>query len=70
MDKNLMIGLISRNNVLSTNPDGSRRNDGCLKQALATCFDQFLYWALHSWIWKLLGINLLVANKNDILSGR
>ncbi len=36
----------------------------------AACLDKIYTLSINTWLWRILGINLLVANKNDILSGR
>ena len=66
----MMVGLVTRSNVLSMNVDGTRRNDGCWRHCLASCLDTLLTWSINTWIWRILGLNLMFANKNDILSGR
>ena len=69
-DKNLLVGLVTRTNVLSRTVSGSRRNKECWKHVLAVVLDVLLTFSINSWLWRLLGVNLLIANKNDILNGR
>jgi hypothetical protein len=41
-----------------------------LKHLVVVCADAFLTFSINTWLWRLLGVSLMVANKNDILMGR
>ena len=69
-DKNILVGLITRSSVLSWKLDGSPRNSQLWKHTLAVVMDWILTVSINSWLWRVLGISLIVINKNDILSKR
>ena len=58
---------MKRTNVLSTRPNGARRNNELWKHLLAILLDRLLTWSLETWVWRVLGVSLLLAHKNDIL---
>ena len=59
-----------RHSVLSTSVAGSRRNKELWKHVVAIVLETILTVSINTWLWRALGINLLIANKNDIFSGR
>ena len=69
-DRNLLVGLVTRSKVLSTRVDRSRRSTWCCKHLVTACADMLLTFSINTWLWRFLGISLLIANKNDILGGR
>ena len=70
MDPNILCGFTVRNNILLLYPDGRRRNKEWWKHMLAWPVDRILFWCLDRWIWRLLGISLLLPHKGDILNKR
>ena len=69
-DERLVVGLVTRDGVLSTTTEGSPRNSQCWKHYLVVLLDKILSLSIRTWLWRILGISLILANKNDILSGR
>jgi len=69
-DPNILVGLVSRYNVLSTTPDGVARDLGFLDYCMAVVMDKVLAVSIRTWLWEFLGVSLLVANKEDIKSRR
>ena len=70
MDSNALVGLVSRNNVLCTTPDGAARDLSFLNYCIAVVMDKVLAVSIRTWLWDFLGVSLLVANKEDIKSKR
>ena len=66
-DPKIAVGLVKRTNVLSTRPNGARRNKELWKHLLAVPLDRLLTWSMETWIWRILGASLLLAHKDDIL---
>lgn len=66
-DPKITVGLVKRTNVISTRPNGARRNKELWKHLLAVPLDRLLTWSLETWIWRVLGASLLLAHKDDIL---
>lgn len=66
-DPKITVGLVKRTNVLSTRPNGARRNKELWKHLLAVPLDRLLTWSLETWIWRILGASLLLSHKDDIL---
>ena len=64
------MGLVMRSNVLSTKSDCSPRNKSWWRYMAAAVLDKILTFSLKTWFWRVLGVSLLLPNKNDILSGR
>ena len=67
MDPNIMCGLTLRSRVLQYRLTGEPRNQELWKHVLAGLVDRLMFWSTHTWLWKLLGISLLLPHKDDIL---
>ena len=67
MDSNIMCGLTVRSRILQYQINGEPRNQELWKHTLAGLADSLIYWSIHTWLWKLLGISLLLPHKDDIL---
>ena len=70
MDPEIMCGLNERSQILLLYPDGKRRNREWWKHLLAGPVDWLVFWSIDSWLWRLLGISLLLPHKGDILKKR
>ncbi len=69
-DENILVGLVTRSYVLSFDVSGSPRNPNSWKHYGALLLDFIYPLLVQTILWRVLGFNLLIANKNDILSGK
>ena len=70
MDSNIMCGLTLRSRVFQYQLSGEPRNQELWKHILAGLVDRLMLWSTRTWLWKLLGISLLLPHKDDILKKR
>lgn len=70
VNPDVLIGLVCRHNVLSTFPNGVPRDLGWFDYITAILMDKLLIISIRTWLWKVLGLSLLVGNKDDITSNR
>jgi glycerophosphoinositol glycerophosphodiesterase len=70
VDSNIMCGLTLRSRVLQYQLSGEPRNQELWKHILAGLVDRLMFWSTHTWLWRLLGISLLLPHKDDILKKR
>ncbi len=66
-DPNLLLGLVFRSGYGAYCLTGERRHSSLSKHLLWVLWDAMLEWSLKTWLWRVLGISLLVLHKNDIL---
>ncbi len=67
MDPKLLLGLVYRSGYDAYSVTGRRKHSSLMKHLLYVLYDALLEWSLKTWLWRVLGISLLVVHKNDIL---
>lgn len=70
MDSTIMCALTLRTTFFQYKINGEPRNQEPWKQTLTGLLDTLVYWCISSWLWKLLGVSLLMPHKGDILKKR
>ena len=70
MDSNIMCGLVLRSGVLQRTISGEARHKTLWKHILTGLIDRLVFWSARVWLWKVLGISLLLPHKDDILKRR
>lgn len=66
----VICGLSVISELLVLYPDGSRRNKARWRHRLSPLGGLIIYWVLDKWLWRFLGIGILLPYKDDILSSR
>ena len=67
MNPGIMCGLTVGSALLQYQISGEPKNRELWKHALAGVADRLLSWCVDTWLWRLLGISLLLPHKGDIL---
>lgn len=70
MDSTIMCALTLRTTFFQYKINGEPRTQEPWKQTLTGLLDTLVYWCISSWLWKLLGVSLLMPHKGDILKKR
>ena len=69
-DKDIVTGLVIRGTLLSRSFDGQVYYVQRWKVRLAELLERAMFRYLTGYIWKILGVGLLLPHKDDILSKR
>ena len=69
-DMNIVTGLVVRGTLLSRSPDGQVYYTQRWKVRLAELLERIMFKYLTGYLWKILGVGLLLPHKDDILSKR
>lgn len=64
-----MVGLVMRSTIFSHTPDGLPRYPQSWKVNLARAVQWVMYWFLTGII-RIIGVDLVLPHKGDILNGR
>lgn len=68
-DPDVTCGLIIMENVLPRHPDGKLEGKAAWKITLAPYCDMAIRWCVRTWLLDLLGVRLLVPQKDMLLRG-
>lgn len=67
---NIVTGLVVRGTLLSRSSDSQVSYKQRWKVRLAELLERAMFWYLTGYIWKILGVGVLLPHKDDILSKR
>lgn len=66
----VLVGLTMRSNIFAVEYGGRRRHDSQWMHFLAVLLDKVSFWMLTTFVWRYLGVTLLLPFKDDVFAGR
>lgn len=70
LDPDIIIGLVLRQTILTIDSTGACRFDSKCKYLFVSAIEKLMWRLLTSYVWKALGVNLILPHSVDIIKNR